>query len=41
MRKKEFCTDKSNKANISYVKKLGIIVITQENLEMLHTVFVI
>ena len=35
--KKSFVT----KANINYVKKLGIIVITQENLEMLHTVFVI
>ena len=39
--KKSFVQKKVTKANINYVKKLGIIVITQENLEMLHTVFVI
>ena len=39
--KKSFVPIKVTKANINYVKKLGIIVITQENLEMLHTVFVI
>ena len=39
--KKSFAPIKVTKANINYGKKLGIIVITQENLEMLHTVFVI
>ena len=38
---KEFCYDKMKKIDLSYIKKLEIIVIIQENLEDLLIAFVI
>ena len=39
--KKEFCYDKMRKRNLNYIKKLGIIVIIQGNLEELLIAFII
>ena len=39
--KKEFITDKMIKRHLNYIKKLKVIVITQENLEGLLIVFVL
>ena len=38
---KEFCYDENEKNKFNYIKKLGIIVIIQENLEELLIAFVI
>ena len=39
--KKKFCTDEDNKKEFKKCKKSEIIVITQENIKVLHIVFVI